>query len=607
MRIIQHNCHLKGTVVHSVLETGIARKAAVVLMQEPPIEEVERRGGERKVYRLSHPGYEIYRGNRAWTAVKRDCVRNPKWRVERRTDLEEEGEGDVVILDITPPGCERLRIINVYDQAPRSRSTYRRPARQLDWDQLIAPRTILAGDFNAHSPVWNARCRERVDAGFLEQLIVKHDLVVWNDDQATFHREGCDNHSIIDLTITTPDLPLAEWALDDDADATESDHRMIVFELALKPGRDESQATSQVITGWKIEEMGEDEHLAAEEEWRRRAAGRPLITPSMSPETIEAEAEWLSETTCAVLNIHAKPKRICARSKRWWSAEIGEKRRILGSLKRMRRRSPQLVSAQEVKTARRELRRTIRKAKRECWQGFLQEAQGEQVWQALRYTSPRMDSTTQALKGEHGETAATIAEKEELIVRSAFPTPPPDEPVIIPSTGSIAEPTDAEIERAVWSPSIRKAPGPDCLNFAAVRLVWRWDRLRLCALIKACIVCGIHPSKWKIAKGVVLRKPDKPDYSKVKAYRVIALLNCLGKVAEKVVANKLSDLVERRDLLHQGQFGSRKGRSAIDAVAVLMNRTQEAWKRREITAVLLMDVKGVERDVRASAEVERYR
>jgi hypothetical protein len=36
-----------------------------------------------------------------------------------------------------------------------------------------------------------------VDASFLEQLIEKHDLVVWNDEQATFHREGCHNHSIV--------------------------------------------------------------------------------------------------------------------------------------------------------------------------------------------------------------------------------------------------------------------------------------------------------------------------------------------------------------------------------------------------------------------------
>jgi hypothetical protein len=365
--------------------------------------------------------------------------------------------------------------------------------------------------------VWNARCPERVDAGFLEQLIVKHDLVVWNDDQATFHREGCDNHSIIGLTITMPDLPLAGWVLEDDADATESDHRLILFKRALRPDRDESQATSQVVTGWKIEEMGEDEPLAAEEEWRRRSTGRPLITAYASSKSIEAEAEWLSETACAVLNAHAKPKRVCAWSKRWWSAEIGEKRRILGSLTRRRRRSPQPVSAKEVKTAPREFRRTFRRAKRECWQGFLQEAQGEQVWQALRYTSPRIDSTTEVLKGERGEMAATIAEKEELIVRSAFPAPPPDEPVNVPGNGSIAEPTDTEIERTVWGPSVRKAPGPDCLNFAAVRLVWRWDRPRICALIKACIVRGIHPRQWKIAKGVVLRKPDKPDNSKVKA------------------------------------------------------------------------------------------
>jgi endonuclease/exonuclease/phosphatase family metal-dependent hydrolase len=468
MRLIQHNCHRKGTVVQAVLETGVARRAEVVLIQEPPVEEREKakkrkkarewknegeKEGEKEVYRLSHPGYEIYRGKRAWTAVRRDCVRNPKWRVERRTDLEEGGEGDVVVLDVTPPGCERLRIINVYDQIARRRPNYQRPARQLNWSNVIAPRTLLAGDFNAHSPVWNPRCRESTDASFLEQMIEKHDLVVWNDDRATFHREGCDNHSIIDLTITTPDLPLSEWTLEEDVDATGSDHRMILFTLTLLEQDAHQQATSQVITGWKISEMSEDEHSAAEKEWKTRAMGRPLVTSQwpVTPETIEAEALWLSETAYAVLNAHAKPKRVCARSKRWWSTEIGEKRRILGSLKRMRRRGR--ASAQEVKIARKELRRVIRKAKRECWQHFLQEAQGEQVWQALRYTSPQTDSTTQALRGEDGEVAATIAEKEEIIIRSAFPTPPADEPVEIPTGGSLAEVSDEEIKRAVWGAS----------------------------------------------------------------------------------------------------------------------------------------------------------
>jgi len=41
---------------------------------------------------------------------------------------------------------------------------------------------------------------------------------------------------------------------------------------------------------------------------------------------------------------------------------------------------------------------------------------------------------------------------------------------------------------------------------------------------------------WKTAKGILLRKPNKPNYSIPKAYRVISLLERLGKVGEKLVA-----------------------------------------------------------------------
>src|SRR5579871_2963489 len=37
-------------------------------------------------------------------------------------------------------------------------------------------------------------------------------------------------------------------------------------------------------------------------------------------------------------------------------------------------------------------------------------------------------------------------------------------------------------------------------------------------------------------KGILLRKPNKPNYSIPKAYRVISLLERLGKVGEKPVA-----------------------------------------------------------------------
>ncbi len=42
----------------------------------------------------------------------------------------------------------------------------------------------------------------------------------------------------------------------------------------------------------------------------------------------------------------------------------------------------------------------------------------------------------------------------------------------------------------------------------------------------------------------------KPNYLVPKAYRVIALLNCLGKVLERILAQRLSYLAKTTHLLH---------------------------------------------------------
>jgi len=51
---------------------------------------------------------------------------------------------------------------------------------------------------------------------------------------------------------------------------------------------------------------------------------------------------------------------------------------------------------------------------------------------------------------------------------------------------------------------------------------------------------GRHPAVWKRASGVVIPKPGKDDYTKLKAYRSISLLSCMGKVVKKVAADLLS-------------------------------------------------------------------
>jgi hypothetical protein len=64
---------------------------------------------------------------------------------------------------------------------------------------------------------------------------------------------------------------------------------------------------------------------------------------------------------------------------------------------------------------------------------------------------------------------------------------------------------------------------------------------------------------------------------------MINLLSCLGKVVEKVTAEAIASHCESTH---------RKGRSAIDAGACLIQRIQEAWGHQQLVGALFLDVNG---------------
>lgn len=63
---------------------------------------------------------------------------------------------------------------------------------------------------------------------------------------------------------------------------------------------------------------------------------------------------------------------------------------------------------------------------------------------------------------------------------------------------------------------------------------------------------GSIPTGMKVAEGILLQKQNKLDYSVVKTYRLISLLNCLGKMVEKISADAIAHHGEITGELHPG-------------------------------------------------------
>lgn len=107
-----------------------------------------------------------------------------------------------------------------------------------------------------------------------------------------------------------------------------------------------------------------------------------------------------------------------------------------------------------------------------------------------------------------------------------------------------------------------------------------------------CLEEGYHPRVFKNATLCALPKPGKRSRSLPRSYRLIALLSCLGKALERIVARRLAYIALKCKLFSPLHFGATPRRSAVDAAATLTHDIERGFQDREIMTVLAFDIKG---------------
>lgn len=99
------------------------------------------------------------------------------------------------------------------------------------------------------------------------------------------------------------------------------------------------------------------------------------------------------------------------------------------------------------------------------------------------------------------------------------------------------------------------------------------------------------PQMFQIVKIVLLPNPKK-DLSSVRSWQPIALLSCLGKGLERLIAKRLSRVAINHSVVSPQQFSALLKRSALDLVSCVIHEMEGACSRGLVASLFTFDVKG---------------
>ena len=448
---------------------------------------------------------------------------------------------------------------------------------------------ILIGDWNAHHYDWDKE-REDAKGKLLKEWTELKGYQLVEPDDITFHRQvrGQLRTSTIDLVFTSND----NW-LPEPSEAITADHKVIWGHLDNNIQRDLSGR--QVIDWTKF--LGDMNEIR--DEWE--ADEQTAWTNSLEGNTAYGKV-------IALRRRYLKTCRIGDRSKKWWTEDIDTQLKIVREAARggkgLLAREHDGARWKRWRNERRKMERMIRESKAETWRKFLEENGEKDPWDVVRLAKNPWGRQGQGMKDitdEEGRVWHEDSDKVQAISARNFGwnnegrcfdhdfdianirnTPAANgDPAIVAEMA-------IKVRTALSGTSSSSSPGPDGISYRFIKAI-KDTTLgdMLFQEIGEVLATGIIPYEWQESKVVMIPKPGK-DHQQVKGWRPINLINCIGKLSEKVVADHLQEA----GVFHRWQFGSVKGRSATEAVFRQVVRAQRCLEKGGRVGWGMWDVKG---------------
>ena len=591
LRFVSQNAMKSNYAIHSLLNVSSSGNfvADIILIQEPWFGRIgiDVISGHDILGCPSHPDWQCILppfGNLRPDVAIYVPKSHPSWTIEVRTDLI--SHPSILLVDITTLD-NTFHITNVYNPSDCSSLP---PLVNIPFPDNH--KSIIAGDFNLHHPLWSRADHHTKISPESEQLVdalsLKNFFPVNCPGVETFFRE--DYSSVLDLVWASfPVSPYLSNFLVNRPMHCGSDHYPLTWSLSFHPLEDPPH---NFLFTDENSEFWDDAFLNEMTSWQFPDY---ITSPAVFHDAVDHLMDaMLSASISACVRKNHSPK-----SAKWFNKEV---HLALSRMRKARSRCQTFPSRHNVisyQLANAQFRFEVKRSKRSHALAVAQSVTANtDLWRLNSWYRGVRKSVTPALKRPDQSWAASSSEKTEVLSHAWFPPPadipgefpPPVEP--LPCTRRFFEVTRKEIDDAIDGTSNTSAPGISGLNYKVLKWAYALRPVAIRSVIEASIRLGIHHPRWKSALVVAVPKPGKKDYSSPRSHRPIQLIECLGKLVEKIVAKRLTFDAGKFDLLPFNQFGGRSNSSCLDAGLSLTHDIQTARHKGLVSSFLAVDIKG---------------
>ena len=109
-----------------------------------------------------------------------------------------------------------------------------------------------------------------------------------------------------------------------------------------------------------------------------------------------------------------------------------------------------------------------------------------------------------------------------------------------------------ELKQAIAKYNDSSAPGPYRLSWRHLKFIIKQDKCssNIINIANTCINLGHWPDYFKQSSTIIIPKPNKLSYNHTKMFCPIILLNMLGKLIEKIIAERIQFTVMKNNFIH---------------------------------------------------------